>query len=688
VCANRLHVRSRELPESGLDSRVRELLAGYRRRMCMASLAAGVIVGAAASALAALAILTAGIPLDRTRVASLAVAVVVGSVAVRRWWRDLTPARVARAVEVRSGRLDNLLVTAEQVLRDQRGAVRMLVREALYEQAVERLDRERPATIQPLGWPVTLATGALLALTALLAFLPHAPNRAVEMPSAAPSPAAAPLGARDLRVVITPPAYVEGEAQALVNPTTITAIEGSRIQLEAAGPDAPLVGDAGGAAPFVASASGWTHQFTARESRALVIWQSAASHRTEEPDRVIALRVVPDGRPVVRITTPAKDLMFPAALGRVPIEIEARDDLGVATLALRYTKVSGSGEGFTFVEGELPLHVTRNARDARDARTTLNLDELKLEDGDTVVYRAVATDRKPGGEPASSESFLVEIGRLSGVSSTGFALPDDRERQGLSQQMLIVKTERLHAARASLGSEAFEEQSRLLAVEQRMVRAEFVFMTGGEVEDEVEEATHGHELAEGRLENQSQLELLAAIREMSRAEARLNASDTAQALVFERAALKALQRAFDRRRYLLRTLPERARIDFTRRLSGDLAAARPAARSSVAVAPDPVVERARQALAALGRATDPGAPSASLAALVLEVDPGADTLQQAAIQISAARAPSERAAARRQAETALRLAIARRLAPGAAGRLAPNPLRGRFADEIASREPR
>ena len=62
-------------------------------------------------------------------------------------------------------------------------------------------------------------------------------------------------------------------------------------------------------------------------------------------------------------------------------------------------------------------------------------------------------------------------------------------------------------------------------------------------------------------ENQSQVDLLAAIREMSRAEARLNDGDTGQALVFERAALKALQRAFDRRRYLLRTLPERTRID-------------------------------------------------------------------------------------------------------------------------------
>ncbi len=199
--------------------------------------------------------------------------------------------------------------------------------------------------------------------------------------------------------------------------------------------------------------------------------------------------------------------------------------------------------------------------------TQIDLDALKLVDGDTLVYRAIATDRKPGADPSMSDTFLIEIGRLAGVASTGFAVDEDRDRQGLSQQMLIIKTERLHASRNSMAAEAFQEQSRLLAVEQRMVKAEFVFMTGGEVADEIEEAEHAHELAEGRFENTAQVELLTAIREMSRAEARLNAADTAQALTYERAALRALQRAFDRRRYLLRTLPERARIDPARRLT-------------------------------------------------------------------------------------------------------------------------
>ena len=106
-------------------------------------------------------------------------------------------------------------------------------------------------------------------------------------------------------------------------------------------------------------------------------------------------------------------------------------------------------------------------------------------------------------------------------------------------------------------------------MEQRMVRAEVVFLGGGEIEDEVEEAAHSHELAEGRLENRGRAEMLRAINFMSRAEAQLNDGRADEALAFERQALASLERALDRRRYFLRTLPDRSRIDATRRLTGD-----------------------------------------------------------------------------------------------------------------------
>jgi hypothetical protein len=352
-------------------------------------------------------------------------------------------------------------------------------------------------------------------------------------------------------------------------------------------------------------------------------------------------------------------------------------------LVLRYTKVSGSGETFSFEEGQLPVKVRAEGPSEWRGETQIDLDALKLVDGDTLVYRAIATDQKPGADPSMSDSYLIEIGKMAGVASTGFAVDEDRDRQGLSQQMLIIKTERLHASRNSMEAEAFQEQSRLLAIEQRMVKAEFVFMTGGEVADEIQEAEHAHELAEGRFENTAQVELLTAIREMSRAEARLNAADTGRALTYERAALRALQRAFDRRRYLLRTLPERARIDLDRRLTGDVSAVQTPTRASAAAAVDEALVRIRQIMSELEQAINRGENlGAALASKVLAIDPSSKVLQQASMVMASGGSMDERTAGARSAHRALSEVLRQRLASAPTLQITDQPLMGRFADEL------
>ena len=369
--------------------------------------------------------------------------------------------------------------------------------------------------------------------------------------------------------------------------------------------------------------------------------------------------------------------------GTVPIAIEARDDLAVQALTLRYTKVSGSGETFTFEEGQVPVKVRTNEPGEWRGEAEISLAAMKVADGDTLVYRAIATDRKPGADPSTSDTFLIEIGKLAGVASTGFAVDEVRDRQGLSQQMLIIKTERLHAARNSMTAEAFQEQSRLLAVEQRMVKAEFVFMTGGEVADEVQEAEHAHELTEGRFENAAQVELLAAIREMSRAEARLNAADTGPALTFERAALQALQRAFDRRRYLLRTLPERARIDLERRLTGDVSTVKTPERGEASPAPDEGLDRIRRALAALESAIERSEGlGAALAAETLALEPTSNALQQASVAIASGASMDDRVRGARAAHGVLVERLRGRLAPPPQLEVLDQPALGRFVDEL------
>jgi hypothetical protein len=114
-----------------------------------------------------------------------------------------------------------------------------------------------------------------------------------------------------------------------------------------------------------------------------------------------------------------------------------------------------------------------------------------------------------------------------------------------------------------------EEAALNLAVEQRMIRAEFVFMLGGEIEDEEVEAEQSTELQEGRMQNRGQRDLREATVAMSRAEKLLTGVNLPDALAAERAAVAALQRAFVRDRYILRALASRTNLDPARRLTGN-----------------------------------------------------------------------------------------------------------------------
>ena len=663
------------------DVTVLRALDTYRRRFRIADLSlVGVAAAAAAGAVLAGAWVTDSSPVT-SRLLSVALFAICAAVFGVRSWRRWTTAHVAAVVESRRHGLDNLVVTAEEMASGRGKPTHPLIAEAVASAALARLHALAPNTVQPLARPLALGAGSVLALVALFVGLPSAekPEPTPHQGPGGPGDTAV-LATGDLRVAITPPPYAPGEPTTLLNPPSVTALEGSRISLAVGrAAAAVLVNLDGSTTLFAEQGNQRVLSFTAVDSRPLLVRFEAIG---SSADRLVQLRVQPDQRPSVRIERPAKDLIFPDAAGEVAVAIAARDDVGLESLALRYTKVSGSGETFTFEEGEWPVRVARTAVGDWTAHAELSLAALQLQDGDTLVYRAVARDGNPKADPTLSDSYLIEIGRLAGVASTGFALPEERDRQAISQQMLIIKTERLHAERAKLSEEAYVEQARLLAIEQRMVKAQFEFMTGGVVEDELEEAAHSHELAEGRFENTGQIELITAIREMSRAEARLNTADTAQALVYERAALGALQRAFDRRRYLLRTLPERTRIDLSRRLSGDLDTARSSVQAVAAPDADPFLDRARDLLRELDSAASVTVNGPAVASRILALDPASEQLQQAALQVAAARDLASLATAVREAQRTVTGAMSARLAKAGSTPISQDPLSGRLVQEL------
>jgi hypothetical protein len=360
----------------------------------------------------------------------------------------------------------------------------------------------------------------------------------------------------DVGVRVFPPAYTGRAAGDLSNPDKVDVLAGSRLMLTVRSRASRVeLSHSGRTTPLASDTRGSFDGSLEAASPGLLTLSALDEGGRVVDRRALLVTIREDAPPEIVIERPGTDLAAASASLRLEVAARATDDLGLARLTLHYTKVTGSGEQFSFDEGELPWKVAEASPREWRAGTSRVLSELGLAAGDLLVYYAKATDRRPGAPPALSDSYVIEVGKPQEAVSGGFALPPDRDREGLSLSALILKTERLDARRGAMTSAAFAEASRGLAIEQRMVRTEVLFLMGehGHVEDEEAEAEHSSEIQEGRLENRGQTELLAATRLMTTAESHLTAADTRAALTDQRRALAALQRVLSRQRYFLKT---------------------------------------------------------------------------------------------------------------------------------------
>ena len=259
---------------------------------------------------------------------------VAAFVIVRQWHVSLTS--TAGEIEKREPTLDNLVLTAAELddppsrLRRFRGQdeprpVSAEIRDAVFTQAEQRIATVDDARVVPLAQPAGVAAAVIIGC-ALLASVSH--RTGLAGPGAVDS-ASGPVAAGTISVRTTPPAYTGRPIETLVDPVQVTTIAGSRVRIE--------------------SESRVLREWTATESASLEL-----RVREEAPARFLSVIVVPDTPPAVRINDPGRDTAFATGAGTLTIGIDSRDDLGLASLTLRYTKVSGGGENVTFTEGADP----------------------------------------------------------------------------------------------------------------------------------------------------------------------------------------------------------------------------------------------------------------------------------------------------------------------------------------------
>jgi hypothetical protein len=620
-----------------VEAFVHRAVTRARARIAMAGAAAGFII----AGIVAVFLLQDRAPM---MVAGAAIAIVATAAGLALLLARVSADSVVGAIEASTPRSRNVLRTAWELLTG-RIAAAQYVETRVIADAAGLTPQINLTEAVPFG-RVALAAMAAAAIFALsLAAPPRWLEGTTQAASSTPS-------VRGVVVAIVPPAYSGSARRELRDPDRIEALAGSSLELTVTA-DAAAVSlvtlngtrdlSAAGTRTFTATLTADADGFLALEPR---LRDDSAG-----PRRLIGLSVTPDRPPAVRVVKPGRDLIVPSGPRSLSVAIEADDDLGLSSLTLRYTKISGSGENFDFKSGEVPVTIARTSDRAWSARAEWPLAALALEPGDMLVYRGAAADRRPGSQAVESDAFILEITAAGALPSEGFAIDDRQDKYAISQQMVIVKTERLLAGRKSMSSNDFQEAVLDLAAEQRQVRAEFVFMMGGELADagldlsslnEEVEAAGEDDLAAGRMANQGRMELLRAIRAMSHAAARLSEVDATGALPIEKEALAFLQRAFSRSRYLLRTLSQREQLDLSRRLTGLLAALAKDARPSSEAAPNPRVQAARAALAELAslaaqppQARRDSSRAAALAQTLIAIDPSSSAMRDVAGAVTA-----------------------------------------------------
>ena len=634
------------------------LLSRVRRRLDLRAAAEGMAAGLALAALATL----GGWPTRPLGAVFLGATFAVVGTLIRVFITRRRHASVPAYVERRVPTSRNIILTAHELggATGEYSYVRALV--------LRRADEIARTVDSVTLVPTSAATIALVATLAVWFFAVTRAGAPVSIGTRALRIGASGPSIDGVDVVVTPPAYTGRQAQTLHDPTRVEALAGSRIAIVVNAHAQSVVLQTLASSDTLASTNGRFAANVLANADGFIALEPRLGGKSAGR-RLIGLTVVPDAPPAVSIKTPGHDVRLADGHRTLNVAIESSDDIGLSSLRLHYTKVSGSGERFTFSEGDVPIAITRADARTWAAHASWKLDPLELGPGDMVVYRAIATDRRPGTAPTESDSYIAEVVSAGGEAAAGFAVDPEQDRYAVSQQMVILKTERLLARRPTMAKEDYGNEAQELAAEQRKVRAEFVFMLGGELADapdvassmtdlnEEAEAEGESDILAGRNANAGHIALLRAIRAMSRAAASLTTADLELALPQERAALTQLESAFSHTRILLRALSTRERLDLSRRLTGVLTDALREQRPIEQPVVDARVVELRRALADLASAAAPpkfaDSSSAQLSAIaerVLRVDPSAKRLQGVAQSIgdasqSIARNPAQARAA-------------------------------------------
>ena len=557
-------------------ARVRRARAVLLGTVAGASILWAAALAAAVLLIAAAADLLVPLPLEMRRFVVPAAAVAAIAAALTVVWRGRNArslGRVALYIEERRPQLQFALATVVEPASAPSDTAR---------RALERTIAQ-VTTAGTLRAPVARAIAAPAATLAIaLGVLAVVPDGTLERilspragdvllrPTRTAPDAPVPNRLEPIAVHIEPPRYARRDARVLDDPAAVAALVGSRIEVRGRGASRGLTDSLGATITAAAGADTQGRELDLRTdgdlwSYGVVMPSDPAVVRLRDRsyDRLLVLEPVPDEPPIVTLAAPLRDTTFLEPKGRLDVDVQIQDDIGLARAQVELLYTSGSGERFETKEMIVARASLGGKQEAR-LRTTILLDTMQLRPGDVLHVRAVAWDENDVSGPGKGESETRTIRihdprELSDVNINA-ASAAAIDTSIISQRMLIMRAETLLVQRPQLEAEEYTRRSVRLGVQQGALRGRVLSIIY-ELENVEGVGFVGH--------TPSSLVLREAAEEMRVAEWELSIAQVPVALVHMRKALQLLEKIRDANRYWLRGLLTTTPVDVEQvRLTG------------------------------------------------------------------------------------------------------------------------
>jgi len=239
---------------------------------------------------------------------------------------------------------------------------------------------------------------------------------------------------------VSPPAYARMDDSTVEDPVTVAALVGSRVTFQGRGPSSGVTAIVDSTSTEAGEAGrGWTIALQMDTAPAVV------TLRDREYRRLVVLETVVDSVPAVRLRLPARDTTYQTVpRGRMTVEAEITDDIGLAHGWFEYMVSTGSAEVFETRTSQGRRIGLDNARTGT-LREVIDLDTMRLAPGTVFHIRAVALDHNDVTGPGKgvSDTRTLRIAEPEDSTSINPTPPLPIDSMWMSQRRLNMMTDTL-----------------------------------------------------------------------------------------------------------------------------------------------------------------------------------------------------------------------------------------------------